>query len=383
MLFKKDKLKVKSISKTKNETEKGILSKEGGENLTAGASNGSVVLAILIGAFGGFVFAFLKMPLPWMLGAMVFVTTAALFGVPVRLPNILRQIMVVFIGVMLGSQFSPNLIQRIDDWIISVGSMLVYGIIAMAIVLFYLKRFGNYGIVTAYFSASPGGLNDMTIIGREMGGDDRVIALTHASRILLVVITIPFMFRIFGNYEPSEDILPDNSDFHLPFREWIMMLFCITVGPFIARLLHLPAAFLLGALALTAATHILGWSSASPPALLTSAAQIILGTAVGCRFAGTNFAEVLTIIRVSIGSTIILMSTAVGAGFLLTDLTGLPWYMITLAYAPGGLAEMSLVAIGIGQDVAFVATHHLFRIAAVVLLAPVAFKFLKSYFLNP
>ena len=42
--------------------------------------------------------------------------------------------------------------------------------------------------------------------------------------------------------------------------------------------------------------------------------------------------------------------------------------------APGGLAEMSMVALGIGSDVAFVATHHVFRIGIIMLLAPMAFR---------
>jgi membrane AbrB-like protein len=357
--------------------------KQGGEKLTTGRKGGSVILAIAIGATGGALFAALKMPLPWMLGAMVFVTVSSVAGAPVRLPYMLRQGMVVFIGVMLGSQFTPDLLQRIGDWALSIGGMLLYGIIAMALVLSYLKRFGNYDPVTAYFAASPGGLNDMTIIGREMGGDDRVIALTQASRILLVVMTIPFLFRIFGGYEAPPGLLPRGPGFDLPLQEWLLLAVCATVGPFIARRLRLPAAFLLGALILSAITHIAGWSTASPPAILVAAAQIVLGTAVGCRFAGTHYSEVLRILRVSLGSAFILMSTAVGAGLLMAELTGLPWYLVTLAYAPGGLAEMSLVAFGIGQDVAFVATHHLARIAMVVLLAPLAFKLIRRHFTAP
>ena len=77
-------------------------------HLTAIKNNklATVVIAITIGTVGGFVFALLKLPLPWMLGAMVFVTVAAVTGVPVLLPFILRQSMVVFIGVLLGSQFT-------------------------------------------------------------------------------------------------------------------------------------------------------------------------------------------------------------------------------------------------------------------------------------
>ena len=340
----------------------------------------AVFIAILIGTVGGFIFAIIKVPLPWMLGAMVFVTIAAVSGVPVLLPFMLRQSMVVFIGVLLGSQFTPELFDQISSWLISVIAMLFYGIIVMFLVLSYLKKFGNYDPITAYFSAAPGGLNDMTIIGGEMGGDDRIIALTQASRVLLVVMTIPFLFRIFGGYEAPSGLLPKGQGFDLPFREWCIIGICVTLGPFIARKLKLPAAFLLGSLILTAIAHIAGWSNSSPPTGLVAAAQVILGTAIGCRFTGTDYGEITRVIKISVGSAFILMSTAVGAGLLLSEITGLPWYLVTLAYAPGGLAEMSLIAFGIGQDVPFVATHHLCRIGMVILLAPIAFKLIKKYF---
>jgi hypothetical protein len=220
----------------------------------------------------------------------------------------------------------------------------------------------------------------MTIIGGEMGGDDRIIALTQASRVLLVVMTIPFLFRIFGGYEAPSGLLPKGQGFDLPFREWCIIGICVTLGPFIARKLKLPAAFLLGSLILTAIAHIAGWSNSSPPTGLVAAAQVILGTAIGCRFTGTDYGEITRVIKISVGSAFILMSTAVGAGLLLSEITGLPWYLVTLAYAPGGLAEMSLIAFGIGQDVPFVATHHLCRIGMVILLAPIAFKLIKKYF---
>ena len=109
---------------------------------------------------------------------------------------------------------------------------------------------------------------------------------------------------------------------------------------------------------------------------------VVLGTAIGCRFTGTKPAEVLRILKISIGSTFILMSTAVAGGLLIGELTGIPWYLVTLAYAPGGLAEMSLIAIGIGQDVPFVATHHLCRIGIIILFAPLAFRLISQYFLQ-
>tara|TARA_R110001599_G_scaffold150666_2_gene334725 strand:- start:4367 stop:5539 length:1173 start_codon:yes stop_codon:yes gene_type:complete len=338
------------------------------------------LLALAIGSAGGFLFAYLRLPLPWMMGAMIATTICSIAGVNIGLPSKVRMAMVAILGVMLGSAFSPSLLDHIGKWAISVTGLLVYGIVALFLVLLFLRRYARYDPVTAYFSSSPGGLNEMVIVGKAMGGDERIIALTHASRILIVVMIIPFMFRMFGGYHPQPGMLPAGSGFDLPAHEWALMVGCAVIGPLIAMRLKLPAAPLLGAMVLSMAVHLTGLSKSAPPSMLIAAAQVVLGTGVGCRFAGTAVSEVLKIIRTSFGASVILLVTAVGAGFLLQDITGLPWYVLVLAYAPGGLAEMSMVALGIGQDVAFVATHHLFRIAFIVILAPLAFRLIRRWF---
>ena len=62
--------------------------------------------------------------------------------------------------------------------------------------------------------------------------------------------------------------------------------------------------------------------------------------------------------------------------FLLQLATGLPLTTLILAFAPGGLAEMSLLAIALSYDAAFVALHHILRIAVIVTCAPLAFRLL-------
>ncbi|UUX50548.1 AbrB family transcriptional regulator [Nisaea acidiphila] len=336
------------------------------------------LVAIAIGTAGGFLFAFLKLPLPWMMGAMVATTICSIAGLNIGLPQPVRMVMIAILGVMLGSAFKPELLDHLGKWAVSVTGLFFYGIVALVLVLLFLRKVAKYDPVTAYFSSSPGGLNEMVIVGKAMGGDDRIIALTHASRILIVVMIIPFLFRIFGGYEPQSGMLPPGNGFDIPAHEWALMAGCAIVGPLVARRLKLPAAPLLGAMVLSLVVHLTGWSKSAPPSMLIAAAQVVIGTGVGCRFAGTRVSEVLKIIQTSFGASLILLSTAVAAGFLLQDLVGLPWYVLVLAYAPGGLAEMSMVALGIGQDVAFVATHHLFRIAFIVVLAPLAFRLIRK-----
>jgi uncharacterized membrane protein AbrB (regulator of aidB expression) len=47
--------------------------------------------------------------------------------------------------------------------------------------------------------------------------------------------------------------------------------------------------------------------------------------------------------------------------------------MLILAFSPGGLAEMSLIALFLGADPTFVAAHHLLRVTLIIISAALVF----------
>ena len=51
---------------------------------------------------------------------------------------------------------------------------------------------------------------------------------------------------------------------------------------------------------------------------------------------------------------------------------------VLLAFSPGGLPEMSLIALALETDVPFVAMHHMIRIILIVTLAPFILRFFLS-----
>ena len=349
----------------------------GGDRMTAGRPKGSMALALLLGTGGGLLFAWAHLPLPWMMGAMVATTVASVAGANIRIDFRLRTVMIAILGIMLGSAFQPSLIDQIGEWTITIAGLLVYAIVACGLCTWYFRKAAGYDAVTSYFASSPGGLNEMVIVGREMGGDDRVIALTHSARILLVVMTLPFLFRLFTDYTPPAGLLPSGGSIDMQALDWVMLAGCGIVGAFVAKRLKIPAAVLIGPMLLSAAVHVTGTTQATPPGILVAIAQVVMGSGIGCRFAGTAVRDIVKIVGVSIGSTVILLVLGVLFGLALEQITDVPWFVLVLAYAPGGLAEMSLVALALGRDVAFVATHHIFRIGFIVILAPLAFRLMR------
>ena len=82
--------------------------------------------AITIGAVGGAVFAWLRLPLPWMMGAMCLTTASAIGGAKVRVPPPLRMFMIAVLGVMLGSAFRPEMFERAGQWAVSLFGLVAF-----------------------------------------------------------------------------------------------------------------------------------------------------------------------------------------------------------------------------------------------------------------
>ena len=334
-----------------------------------------LLLTVALGALGGWLATVMQLPLPWMIGSMVATTIAALAGLRLAMPRQLRGVMVAVLGVMLGSGFSPEILARFTEWLTSL--VLVVGYIAAAGMagMFYLRRVTAFDRATAYFCAMPGGLTEMMLAGEELGGDTRMISLIHASRILIVVLVLPFAFQLFLGYDPANRPAGGQAIASLAPVDLIILGSCALLGYVFANILKLPTAVVTGPMLLSAAIHLAGWTDAKPPTELITAAQVVMGAFIGVRFTGTALALVGRTMVVALGSTLILLVVTVIFAYAVHWLTDLPVAALVLAYSPGGLAEMSLIALALGLDGAFVASHHILRILVIVLAAPAAFRF--------
>jgi membrane AbrB-like protein len=330
--------------------------------------------ALIIGTAGGALFAYFKLPLAWMIGAMVFTTVATLLGLPLVMSRWIRAPMVAILGVMLGSAFTPAIAARLPEWIPTIAALGLYVAVTCGVLQLYFRKIGGFDRTTAFFSSSPGGLSEMVLVGGAMGGDERIISLVHGARVLLVVMVVPFSFVALGLYERGSRPSLGPSIVDEPLLELAILGACALVGGVGARLLRIPAAMVTGPMAISAAVHLAGLTEHRPPAELVAAAQVVIGTAIGCRFAGTAVRLILRILALSVGSTVIMLAITVDFALALMPFVDASVAAIVLAFAPGGLAEMSLIALALSIDAAFVATHHILRIAMLVIAAPAYFR---------
>lgn len=340
---------------------------------------GPQVLALGIGLICGVAAYFAGLPLPWMLGPMIGNTIAAMSRLPVQGPGKLRPFVIPVIGVMLGSAITADIFGLLGAWIPTLLLLPVFLCCAATVSYTVYRRVGGYDPVTAYFSAVPGGLNEMLIVGAEAGGDERRIALAHAARILVVIIFVALFFGLVlgvssGGRNASGWVALDAPG----MADYAILAACAGIGAWLGKLVRLPAAPVFGPMILSGAAHVAGWVTVAPPSLFVIAAQITMGTIIGTRFAGATVAEVRRDIRLaaiaSLGMLIVTLAFAEAVAWI----SGLPLAQAFLAYSPGGLTEMSLLTLAMDQDVAYVSVMHIIRITLVIAAAPLVFRLIRA-----
>lgn len=330
---------------------------------------------LLVSALGVWLFHALSLPLPFLLGPMFACLVAALVGVPMKgLPaasNALRTVL----GVAVGASITPALVGRLDEMAASLMLVPPFILVIGAVGYPFFRRVCGFDKATSFYAAMPGGLQDMLIFGEEAGGDPRALSLIHATRILLIVSILPVIL-LFG-FGTDLSAPPGTSVAGVPPVEMALMAVLAVVGWKGGVRIGLVGASILGPLILTAAASLGGLIHARPPAEAIYAAQFFIGFGVGVKYVGVTAVELRRVVSAALGyASILAVFAAIFAEIVVLFGLADPVEAI-LAFAPGGQAEMAVLALVAGADLAYVITIHLSRIVLVIVGAPLVARFLR------
>ncbi|MGI9437657.1 MAG: AbrB family transcriptional regulator [Geminicoccaceae bacterium] len=324
---------------------------------------GRLVAALVIGALGGTLFAWLRLPLPWMLGSMLATMIASLAGIDIGVPAAVRKPTIAVVGVILGSAFVVDRLSDMIAWLPSVASLPIYVLTIGIMILFYLRKVSGFDSKTAFFAATPGGLSEMVILSDQFGGDMRKVALFHSARLVLIVFCIPLLASATVGIESAAI---DARAEPISLFGLIMLAGLGTVGWLLAIPFKLPAPAFMGPLLLSSVAHLTGLIDQDPPVVALAAAQLVIGSTVGARFSGVPLRLIRRTLTVGAGGALLMLGVTLIFALILHQMTGSSLALLILALIPGGFPEMSLIALAMGMDPAFVVTHHVVRVLLVV-----------------
>ncbi|AXX93646.1 ammonia monooxygenase [Malaciobacter molluscorum LMG 25693] len=345
-----------------------------------------VIITFAIGLVGVFIFKYFSLPLPWMMGPVLSVAIAS------NLPNITTQKLTsnianparVVIGVTVGSAFSASIINDLDNYMFSILLIIPFILLSTIFGVLYYHKLGGIDKNSAFFASQPGGFVEMVILAQSSGADVRKVILAQSSRLMIIVLALPFLIHTFLNIELPKsnagNALP--SIINIQINDALLMLLCGLTGWWIASKIKLGAASLLGPMAVSMVFYVFDFIHQRPPFELLNLVQLILGASIGSSFSGIGFKEFSKTLLFGAGHFIILLLLSLIFGVFSVWITGENWLSVLLAFSPGGQSDMNLIAILVGANVPFVALHHTFRLFIVMAILPVMHrnfdKFIKK-----
>lgn len=319
----------------------------------------------------GWCFARLRVPLPWMIGPMLFAGIISIAGYVIRVPAITRPMGQSLIAGSVGLAFTPAalgyLLEQTIPMICAAAMTLAAGFLAAIL----LRRLSRTDTITASLACIPTGPVESAHLASHYNVPVGPVVFGQTLRISLVVLLIPPILVWFdpSNADPSAALAV--RDWHVPGI--ILMLAMAVAGSFLFKRLGISNPFFLGSLSGTALGTLIGLPLSALPFAIIAAAQVLLGVWLGAAFNRELIRRAGSFIPAAFAATLLLLSLCALTALTLSYVTGVPLNALVLSTAPGSVTEMSLTAKILHIDPVLVTAFHIVRIFMIIPFAPLIF----------
>ncbi|MEM8774869.1 MAG: AbrB family transcriptional regulator, partial [Pseudomonadota bacterium] len=164
----------------------------------------------------------------------------------------------------------------------------------------------------------------------------------------------------------------------VPLEAIPLALLAGLAGFALGHYLRFPAKQLTGPMAVAAGLTLWGVFSVDVPQWLINMAQVVVGTALGMRFKGLKPAMVLQGIWLTLISVCGMLVLSALFAVTLMEALQQPFDVMLISFAPGGVTEMSLVALSLAANPALVTLHHVLRILITVVGLAISARWFRT-----
>lgn len=350
------------------------------------------ILALL--SFLGYkLFHKLKFPASRLLGPIILIAICQMLGLSFSMPNLFKTVFSVVFGVYLGLRFNRASLGKLKS---SLVPALLISVLYIGITLFYgelLTRFASMEQNTAFLSVIPGGVAESVVLAVSYNADLAQVSAFQLFRFLSIVMLVPFAVsfalksqsrsaspssaQLKKDLPPIEDEDPMDTDSEEPHLSWMWLFLAGTFGSYLFKLIHFPAALLLGATFFVSSLSLMSKKTFKrPPALYYDVAQIGMGAVIGISFTKESMVTISGLIGPIALITLLIMVMSLLLGFLFSKL--FKWDFLTgfMSALPGGMSAMLILAEEFDADVVIITSMQMVRLLTAVMVIPMLYKFI-------
>jgi membrane AbrB-like protein len=326
----------------------------------------NLALAMPIAAVGGALAHAIHMPLAWVLGSMLAVAAASLLsGRTLAQPSNLRRMAQGCIGLAIGLAFTPQIwrvLGGLAPWVV-LGALSALTLTVLAAPV--IQRLARVDGATAIYCVALGASSEMVLQARQAGADGASVACAHAVRIILVTGCLTLLIWSIGPAAQAVPLAPQATT--LPMAILLTLLPAAAIAALVLQKWKVPNPWLLGPLFTGGLASAASFGGRLPDGLLVMS-QVLIGWALGQAITRQFFARAPRVIASSALVTLAILTVCLGLAWLVSLSADMPLATAFLAFAPGGMAEMAVMAKAFGLAAPMVTAFHIARIVCTILI---------------
>lgn len=158
---------------------------------------GPLLLLVLLTCLGAVALARLDVPNAWVIGPLFVAIALTAGGVHLsRLPEWTIRAGQLFIGVSLGTRFTPGFVHTAPRYLASCAACSLAMMAVAAAFGLALAALGGINPGTAILATSPGGIAEMSLTARVLHLGVPIVTAFHVARMVAVVLLIGPLYRL-------------------------------------------------------------------------------------------------------------------------------------------------------------------------------------------
>lgn len=327
------------------------------------------LVQILVAALGGLVFHWLGVPAAWLSGAAIAATLWGLTGWAVPLPKALADAALLTSGAAMGAGVTPAAIDAMSRY---PGSLILLAISVVAISAIssaWLVRISGWRKGDAVLASAPGALSTVLAVAADRKADVASVAIVQNFRLFVLIALLPSLVVLTGGGGQAGALVGEGLPIESPEGMAFILLGGLILGA-VFRRLKITAPILLGATVVSSVSHGTELVTGVIPPVIATGGLVLIGLYIADRFRNLQRSTLRKALVAALGSFTIAMVVAVLFAALAAWLAGVSFANSLVAFAPGGLEAMTVLALILGLDPLYVGIHHLVRFLGIGLVLP-------------
>jgi len=334
-----------------------------------------------IGTVGFFIFRFLRIPSPAMLGPMTVTGALSAAGLfPFFNTRIIELTVSIMAGIMIGRLIDRTVVRRILKMAKPVAIQTV-GMLALSMICgISMHLVSEIDLKTTLISSSAGGVTEMIIFGMAIDADISVVAFGQVFRLVFFLALMPYLGVVHKkitsalHIQPGKNTrvtdVPDEPTEFFSRSDYLVMGLMVLAGSSLVYWLNIPAGAMLGAMFASGGTSLYLNKHYNFDERLRFIVFVCIGLVTGARITPQFVAQFGALILPVALMTLIMLIGCFLLAIILSKTSELSLLTCLLCVTPAGITQAAVIAEEIGADPIAASIFQTARFLSIVTVFP-------------